>query len=345
MIRAYVLMTAMPPTTGHLQLIQFARLLAAGGVTVIVSTQPEEPMVQERVSAIRSAVMHHSLSNVDVHHMHRTLEQDPMAAGFWDMWQELMNSFGITSEDIIVSSEAYGQRLAELTGAQFFPYDIDRCLNPAKATPIRRNPIVHFADMLPEFQSYLRTTVTIFGAESTGKTTLSRQLAAKLKCRWIFEYARPYLEYTVNEITPRSMTAIWRGQAALQRQVPVVAAEPFVIQDTDLFSTVGYWQFPHWQKQLGEYPSALLSEAQLMKSDLYIITKSNIPFEPDPLRYGGDVREGSDEYWIELCRRYELPYIILESNEQTIRLQQAYDAILSLASKKTDRLMYDRNGH
>jgi hypothetical protein len=38
------------------------------------------------------------------------------------------------------------------------------------------------------------------------------------------------------------MTAIWKGQLALQRQAFESTVDaPFIVQDTDLFSTVGYW--------------------------------------------------------------------------------------------------------
>jgi cytidyltransferase-like protein len=41
-MRSYVLMTALPPTLGHLDLIRFAATLG-GEVVVIVTTQPDEP--------------------------------------------------------------------------------------------------------------------------------------------------------------------------------------------------------------------------------------------------------------------------------------------------------------
>lgn len=337
-------MTAMPPTTGHLQLIQFASLIANTGVEVIINTQPHEPFVDERAAALKLAVKHLGAKDIVVKHISKTIEQKPQAPGFWKMWQGFMKDFGATSNDYIVASEVYGKKLAEIIGAKFFPYDIDRALNSTKASVIRDNPIDNFANIIPEFQPYLRTTITVFGAESTGKTTLSRQLAREIDGQWLFEYARPYLENTVNDITTDSMTAIWQGQKALQKQANNLTNQPFVIQDTDLFSTVGYWQFPHWQKTIGKCPTGLIDDAIALKSDLYIITKSNIPFEKDPLRYGGDVREGSDEYWIDICKQYNLPYVILDTNNPTERIEQAKAAILKVAKNKAQLISYDRKG-
>jgi NadR type nicotinamide-nucleotide adenylyltransferase len=341
---AFVLMTAMPPTTGHLQLVQFASELAPH-VTVILNTQPFEPFPDERAAAMREAIQRSGLHNVKLIHYKKAIEQDPGAPGFWPMWRQMMTNFGCKKGDIIVASETYGRQLAGLMEAEFYPYDIERVINQVKATPVRLSPLTHFTDMLPEFQKYLQVRVTIFGAESTGKTTLSKKLAKKLNAVWLFEYARPYLENTVNEITVRSMTAIWWGQKALQQHAyHHLQNTPFIIQDTDLFSTVGYWQFPHWQTTIGACPDGLMKDAQDLKSDIYVITKSNIPFEADPLRYGGDVREGSDEYWIRVCEQQQLPYVVLEESNFDARLKTAEKIIKRVARQRMTKLWYDRKG-
>lgn len=310
-------MTALPPTKGHLHLIQFSANLAP--TTVIVCTQPSEPFATERFNAIRRAT--DRIGNTRITEwLHREIEQNPEAPGFWKMWNDLLRYYGFRDGDYIVASETYGKRLAEEVGGKFMPYDINRELYPCKATDIRENLPRGFSDILLEFQPTLRRTITVFGAESTGKTTLSKELARKTRGHWLFEYARPYLENTVNEITDETMTDIWNGQYALQKQGQALLDKPFVIQDTDLFSTVGYWDF--WKP--GECPKGLRADAQRLKSDLYIITRSNIPFEPDPLRYGGDKREASDEYWIDLCRREDLNFIVLNNSSLYWRIEEAY---------------------
>lgn len=343
MERSFVLLTAIPPTVGHLRLVQFADSLTPNGTVVLICTQPHEPFAFERVAALREAV--EAMPKVTIQHFHKSIEQDPSAPGFWNMWKRLLLQHGVTRRDYIVASETYGQKVAELIGAQFFPYDIDRSITHIKATPVRQDPLAHFSDVLPEFQRYIQTRVTVFGAESTGKTTLSRRLAEELHATWLFEYARPYLENTVNEITTRSMTAIWKGQKALQEQVQHLPGAPIIIQDTDLFSTVGYWQFPHWTPVIGTCPDELLRDALSLKSDLYIFTKSNIPFEADPLRYGGNKREGSDEYWLDVCKRYELPYVVLGAKGLESRVKEAKKHIMKAARSKTAKLVYDRHGY
>lgn len=348
MMNVWTLMTAMPPTKGHINLIEFAADLAAsvsGEANVIVCTQPDEPFAYERWASIAE---HFSDDyGIRIHHLHETLEQNPNAPGFWDMWVDIMTRrYWMQPGDLFVTSELYGKTMAELTDTVFMPYDPNRELYYTKATNIRDNPAKYFSDIAHEFQPYIRQTVTLFGAESTGKTTISKELADDVNGHWLFEYARPYLETAGNVITPASMTAIWRGQAAIQRHGQRMLDKPWVVQDTDLFSTIGYWEFPHWQDVLGPVPDELIKDAVDLKSDLYLITKSNIPFEKDPLRYRSDegVREGSDEYWIGIAEKYGLNYEVIGYTKRLDRRARANDLLENHFAKITERITYDRKG-
>ncbi len=322
MSTAFVLMTAMPPTKGHLHLIQFA-CAVADEVCLVVGTQPGEPYAAERVQALRAAT---ERMPVRVANVHRTLPQRPEdAADFWPMWLGFLRELGMRQEgDFIVASEPYGAKLAEITGGEFIPYDVERSIYPARATAIREDPLGHFDQILPEFQPYLRQRVTILGAESTGKTTLSRDLASALGGHWLPEWARPYLERTATpEVDLPKMRAIWRGQRALQLQGLRLLDKPFVLQDTDLFATVGYWK--QWQPST--LPDGLLEDALADRSDLYLMTRANIPFEADPLRYGGDVRETPDSYWLQLAEEHGLNYRVIEATGRERRVAEASAAM------------------
>lgn len=316
---------------------------------MLVCTQPHEPFPAERVQALRQAVdrLGSDGPRIDIDHYDQAIEQNPEAPGFWDMWRNLLWEYGVGPNTIIVASEPYGQKLAEITGARFMPYDIERDLNFAKASRIREHPASRFSEIIPEFQQYLRTTVTIFGAESTGKTTLARYISdiCGMDPICLYEYARPYLEYTINEITVRSMTDIWRGQRALQLQGRTRPSTPLVIQDTDLYSTIGYWELPDWYERLGDCPEGLRKDARELQSDLYLITRSNIPFERDPLRYGGDHREATDEYWVDLCEKYGLPYYVIQSQSLPGRFDEVWEDLIEPAiEEKLSKLAYDRQG-
>ena len=161
MTRAFVLVTAIPPTIGHLRLIGFAAELA-DDVCVIVGSQPGEPYPFERVDAIRRATA--SMPGVRVEHLHKTLPQQPEdAPDFWPMWRGFLRGYGMRDGDLIVASERYGLTLAEISGGVFVPYDLERSITPVRATDIRADPIAHFAEILPEFQPVLRKRITVLG--------------------------------------------------------------------------------------------------------------------------------------------------------------------------------------
>lgn len=328
--RAFVLLTALPPTKGHLNLIRFAQGLAP--TTVIIGMQPDEPYRTERVSSIFNAVD----PSVDVRYHSEESNQDPESEGFWPYWRSVMTRYGMEPGDYLVASEHYGAKLAEVCDGIFMPYDITRSIYYSKATFARNNPRTYFDTILPEFQPSLIRTITLFGAESTGKTTLSIMLAERINAHWIFEYARPYMIETNQIVTTDCMIGIWNGQRALQEHAKSFRDKPFVIQDTDLFTTVGYWDF--WD---GQTPSALVRDAISLQSDLYLIASSNIPFEPDPLRFGGDKRESTDQYWIDLCERYNLNYKIIHTTKLEDRLSEAAVWSLRMFDESHD-LSYER---
>ncbi len=353
---AWTLMTAMPPTRGHENLLQFTSWVEPNNRSkVIICTQPGEPMVNERVRAVKNAAW--KTNGIDVIHMHVEILQDPSSPGFWAMWKAIMTNYGFRPGDTFVSSETYGAKLAEILDGKFMIFDPGRELHPAKATLVRDGK-APFDFIMPDFQPNLRTTVTVFGAESTGKTTLSHDLAAVLDGHWVFEWARPYLENLAAGHGPRqsrlgdlgtdinvdSMTDIWHGQYAAQQLAQTWRGKPFIVQDTDLYSTIGYWEQPHWKKELGPVPGKLLADARNTRSDLYLITKANIPFEVDPLRYGGTKQESPDEFWIGIADKYGLNYRILDSNNHLTRESWGMKYMNEARDAKFAQIAFDRKG-
>lgn len=345
MTNAMVLMTALPPTYGHLDLIQFATYLDVNEVIVLINTQPDEPFAEERYRALSEAA--HKLrfgAKVTVEWQNEEVQQEatgPDDQAFWDDWVYNLKRFGFQEGDYIVASESYGVRLAAEAGGKFMVYDRDRWVRYTKGTAARNDYLEEWENILPEFRQYLQKKVTIFGAESTGKTTLTNALAGEYFgiSTKLFEWARPYLEMTEPVVTTEAMERIWKGQTALQDSTYENALHPLVIQDTDLWTTIGFWE--DWDRAEGAVPRGIYHDARRTQSDLYLITKSNIPFEHDILRYGGDERQTPDGYWIDICERYGLNYVVLEEQHPKDRLIEAVEHISPLLENP---LTYKRIG-
>jgi len=260
MAKGFIMMTALPPTYGHKQLIEWAReyCYSAGIPTlhVMVCSKPNEPY-RHRWSDLAVEVLTEpywgDVAALDgktiIYNFHKDMpdkpEQDSM---FWPKWQaEIFKTVGtFEPDDVVFSSEEYGIPLARVLGAKPVVYDPDRVVVRARASNIRNQPFKHFRDMLPSAQNRFRKTVTIFGAESTGKTTLAKALAVGYNGQFAHytpEWARPYLESLSSpEVTDERMETIVHGQRATENAARSLKDKPFIVRDTDLLSTVGYYR-------------------------------------------------------------------------------------------------------
>lgn len=305
-------MTALLPTTGHADLIKFAASLPDSRVHVLISGRTFEPLS----SLYRWQDLHDHFKgylNVNIQHSVRdAAPQNPedMPDGFWRWWRDEINEVFPEAGGhwkYVVASEPYGQQVADSLDARFMPYDIARQLNPSRGTDTRSDPWMYWDNILPETRSRFLMKATMFGQESVGKTTMSRLVSAELGVNWIPEYARPYLETVGEEVTLEAMENIHAGQAALQSSSFMRAAHPALILDTDLFSTVGYYEI----MEVADVPEDCINDALRLASDIYYVLPDDIPFEPDILRYGGDHRESETSFWIDLLKKFGQTYEIV----------------------------------
>lgn len=141
--------------------------------------------------------------------------------------------------------------------------------------------------------------VALTGPESTGKTTLSQQLAAHYGTVWVPEYARQYLDergisldYTLADVEN-----IARGQLAAE-DATVAEAEargmPVVFCDTELL-VIKVWT----EHAFGECPDWVRAEMERRRYDLILLLGTDIPWEPDPRREHPHLRQ----HFYELYRR------------------------------------------
>lgn len=309
---AIVLMTALVPTIGHKYLIDFAKNLVKpdGTVHVIVGTLDREPIYGEtRFVAIRQAYRVNGY--IKVHHLRRNVPQEPNEhPDFWTVWRDIVREFvDVKPDDYFVASELYGMDMARVLGCKFMPCNRYRETVPIKGSDVRADLMGNFRFILPEFQHNIRKTVTLFGAESCGKTTMAKRLAKDMDGWFVPEWAREYLETVGSEITDDSMLTIVNGQAALQNTAyHDLYDKPWIFQDTDLLSTVGYYRL--WGGDKRADMDRIEKMANERRSDLYVVMNDQIPFEADPLRYGGTVRESGMQFWIDLLEEFGADYVV-----------------------------------
>lgn len=349
-VHGIILMTALPPTRGHQYLIDFA--LSYPGIEavhVLVCERPGEPVsgaaragaLLEQYQCATAAGNRHRLTGLHVHLMAADLPQQPEDhPHFWTIWMNAIRArlpIIVREDDVVFASEVYGETLAGALRCRFAPCNLYREIVPVSASMVRAAPRRNFAEIMPAAQSIFRKTVTVFGAESTGKTTLSRRLARALPGHWCPEWAREYLEVFGSDLSDDKMEAIVDAQAAHQTAVHQLIDKPFVVRDTDLLSTLGYYRVYG-----GAAPDRLMDfirgEGPAGRADLYLVMNDRVPFVPDRLRYGIDRRESDTAFWTNILTEFDCRFHVMESTDPDEQLVEAMRVCTELFDQAAEPL-------
>ncbi len=180
------------------------------------------------------------------------------------------------------------------------------------------------------------TFVCLSGPESSGKTTLARDLANVLDAPLVSEFARKYL--TQADYGESDLVAIARGQLAAEQAVAAGPAQ-WVVLDTDIQVIETWWWYrfaPEGPLLAGrrgavaksrmpsveDYPAWLRQGVRERTPRLYLLAAPDLPWEDDPLRQNPHDREALFDHYKGLMHRDGLPYGIVSGSGQ-LRLERA----------------------
>ena len=299
----------LPPHLGHVYLIEFARAYASQ-VTVVVGTLAREPIPGE----LRFRWMRELFPDLDVVHLTDENPQEPHEhPRFWDIWRESLLRVAPRKPDLVFASEPYGERLAKELGARFVPVDVARSAVHVSGTAIREDPMQHWRYIPRCVRPYFVRRVCVVGPESTGKSTLTRDLAQHFGTTWVPEYARTLLEPRAapNETAPVAlpdMLAIARGQMASEEAL-ARNAERVLVSDTDALTTL-LWS-DHF---FGAHDAALEDLATRHVHDLYLLTSPDVPYVQDTVRYAPEERAAFFEKMRAELEARKRRYVVLEGD-------------------------------
>jgi NadR type nicotinamide-nucleotide adenylyltransferase len=192
------------------------------------------------------------------------------------------------------SSEWYGEHVSKALGATNVLVDADRKNVPVSATKVR-NGEVSGADFLhPIVNRDIVRKVVILGAESTGKTTLTRELAKEYKTNWVPEYGRDYWDANHDE----------RGNLTAEQLVELAKThrmneeKTFQLSNRIVFIDTGATTTRQYCRDYGyTVPMELdtMVHDERSRYDLFILCKTDIPYEDDGTRRGEKVRKETQE--------------------------------------------------
>jgi NadR type nicotinamide-nucleotide adenylyltransferase len=173
-----------PPHRGHKHLIDTAQSLV-DELHVIVCDRPGEAPA----APLRAAWLREIHPAARVHLIDDRYDADDSA-----VWAA--NSVRVLGfvPDVVFTSEDYGDRFAACLGCRHVSVDRARQAVPISGTAVRADPLGNWDYLEPPVRGYYAVRVVLIGAESTGKTTLARDLADAFGTVWLPEYGRTYWE-------------------------------------------------------------------------------------------------------------------------------------------------------
>ena len=202
--------------------------------------------------------------------------------------------------------------------------------------------------------------IVVLGPESTGKSTLCKQLANHYHTLWCPEFARGYLLQHGTNYSFYDLLTIAKGQLALEEEYVALSSEPlnvsgepldmrgdildlpyespltthysrFLFLDTDLYVMKVWCEFV-----FGKCHPFILDQIAERKYDLYLLCKPDLPWIKDELREYPDLESRERLYHIykDLLINQTTPWVEI-SGDYDERLTKAIAAVDGILMYKT----------
>jgi len=329
MRKGFVFGKFMPFHKGHEAMIRFAlshcdivsvlvccsnreTLPAAVRESWVAATFRDEPRVQVLVY------------RYDEHLLPNTSETSAAVSA---VWAKQFKQF-FPDHHIVVTSEPYGELVADYMGITHIPFDMQKSRYPVSATKIRANLPASWAYLPDSVRASLITKVVLLGTESTGKTTLTGRLAAHFNCSAVMEAGRDIVADS-NDFGIDDLYLI-AGEHARRINGQVTGESPLLIIDTDIHITLSYGEHA-FGKVLDIAPSVFESN----KADLYLYLNNDAPYVQDGTRLGEEERNLLDQSHRRVLQRYGIPIEEIKGDWEE-RFEQAVILVEQLMQRKME---------
>ncbi len=241
--------------------------------------------------------------------------------------------FGV-AVDAVFTSELYGDGFAAELQRQFraanlvdarvahVRVDLDRSTVPISASAIRADRELAFTFLSPVVRASFVRRVCLVGGESSGKTTLTRSLAASFETSHCEEYGREKWLERGGELHYEDYLLIARTQVQLEAQA-TRAARHVTFCDTSPLTTLFYCldQFGGAEPELSR-----LAERSY---DLFLLCAPDLPFVQDGTRLDVAFRARQHDFYLAELERRQARWLLVEGPLEA-RVEQARRGISAL---------------
>lgn len=328
MVKAFVFGKFLPFHKGHEAMINFA-LTKCDFLSVLVCCDNEEIILGNvRKGWIESTFA--GVKNIEVkvlHYDNRLLPNTSQtSANVSEIWAVEFKKY-YPDYTLLVTSEPYGELVASFMSIQHIPFDLKKVLHPVSASTIRNDLFANWHYLPAAVKPYFAIKVAVLGTESTGKTTLTGQLARHYNCSFVLEAGRDLIpdstQFTFDDLH------LVANEHAKRIDEAILGNSPLVIIDTDIHITKSYAKFAFYRElAVNEHIY------KTNKADLYLYLNNDAPYYQDGTRLNKAERDLLDQSHREILVGHQIKFVEVTGSWQS-RFEQAVSEISKLIKNKS----------
>lgn len=269
----------LPPHLGHEYLIRFG-LSSVNKLTVLVDNTPNQTILPEQRKAWLDELFAKEIAEKQlvIKCFDEVTPQEPHEhPDFWNYWKQIMLDKIGYQPDCLIAGMEYGIKLADTIGCYFLPHDITRSGINICATVIRENPYEYWDKIIEPAKPHFVKKVCLVGPESSGKTTLAKELAEFFNTFYVPEYAQTFLSIK-KEINYDDLITFAHSQIACEKALSR-KANKILFCDSDVLTTQ-LWSDTLYQKHDSFFDSYIPEKPY----DLYLLCYPDIEWVEDSHR-------------------------------------------------------------
>lgn len=323
MVKAFVFGKFLPFHKGHKAMINFA-LTKCDFLTVLVCCSDKENITETtRQKWIEKTF--ESQKNIEVKTFNYSEREFPNTSvssqEVSKIWSQKFKDL-FPDYDLVITSEEYGNYVASFMKIEHIAFDIPKQLFPVSATAVRNDIFTNWKFLPDSVKPDFAFKVVILGTESTGKTTLTEQLAKHFDCSAVTEIARDLIDNSNTfEFDDLQLVAT---EHAKKIDTVILGKSPLIIIDTDIHITKSYANFI-FDKTL-EVESKIYNSN---KANLYLYLNNDLKYVQDGTRLSENDRNLLDISHRQTLRQHNIDIVEITGGWEQ-RFEQAVMIIKQL---------------